>query len=172
MLLFFYMVLGVAAGYAVVRLWRTINSGDHKGFMESGLFLSWHCLSYSHYSEFPLMGYLWLSHVYYVFGFLLIVFILVVVCAEVSLVLTHIHICVEDWQWWWRAFFSSGSIAIYIFLYSVNYLVFDRFEWPRFSSPISGLLPFHDFSCYVGNGNCWVLIIFMVRALLILVCQG
>ncbi|XP_073156187.1 transmembrane 9 superfamily member 11-like [Henckelia pumila] len=69
---------------------------------------------------------IWMGRVYYVFGFLFIVLILlVVVCAEVSLVLTYMHLCVEDWQWWWKSFFSSGSVAIYIFLYSINYLIFD-----------------------------------------------
>ncbi|KAL4185495.1 hypothetical protein AMTRI_Chr10g230960 [Amborella trichopoda] len=32
-MLFFYMVLGVAAGYVAVKLWRTINSEDHKGWL-------------------------------------------------------------------------------------------------------------------------------------------
>ncbi|KAJ6673343.1 TRANSMEMBRANE 9 SUPERFAMILY MEMBER [Salix viminalis] len=78
------------------------------------------------------------GRVYYVFGFLLIVFILlVVVCAEVSLVLTYMHLCVEDWKWWWKSFFASGSVAIYIFLYSVNYLIF---ELKSLSGPTSEAL--------------------------------
>ncbi|XP_039166418.1 TMV resistance protein N isoform X2 [Eucalyptus grandis] len=32
-MLFFYMILGVVAGYIAVRLWRTISSGDHKGWV-------------------------------------------------------------------------------------------------------------------------------------------
>ncbi|KAK8997526.1 hypothetical protein V6N11_012083 [Hibiscus sabdariffa] len=32
------------------------------------------------------------------------------------------HLCVEDWQWWWDAFFASGSVVLYVFLYSTNYL--------------------------------------------------
>ncbi|MBA0844316.1 hypothetical protein Goarm_001419 [Gossypium armourianum] len=31
-MLFFYMILGIAAGYVAVRLWRTIGCGDHKGW--------------------------------------------------------------------------------------------------------------------------------------------
>ncbi|KAG0461338.1 hypothetical protein HPP92_021635 [Vanilla planifolia] len=49
---------------------------------------------------------------------------LVVVCSEVSFVLTYMHLCVEDWKWWWKSFFSSGSVAIYI-SFTLNYLVFD-----------------------------------------------
>ncbi|KAL4187546.1 hypothetical protein AMTRI_Chr09g19560 [Amborella trichopoda] len=187
MLLFFYMVLGVAAGYAAVRLWRTINSGDYKGWLSVSwrvacffpgiaflilttlnfllwgshntgaipfslfvvLILLWFCISVpltlvgGYFGvraapiEYPvrtnqipreippkkypswlllffILSSLRLGHVYYVFGFLLIIFVLfVVVCAEVSPVLTYIHLCVEDWQWWWKAFFSCGS-----------------FEWP------------------------------------------
>ncbi|KAK6151648.1 hypothetical protein DH2020_014283 [Rehmannia glutinosa] len=32
-MLFFYMILGIAAGYVAVRLWRTIFCGDHKGWV-------------------------------------------------------------------------------------------------------------------------------------------
>ncbi|KAL4592346.1 hypothetical protein LXL04_005337 [Taraxacum kok-saghyz] len=75
---------------------------------------------------FFIMSSIWLGRVYYVFGFLLVVIVLLVmVCAEVSLVLTYMHLCVEDWKWWWKSFFASGSVSGYIFLYSVNYLVFD-----------------------------------------------
>ncbi|KAJ7548250.1 hypothetical protein O6H91_07G004500 [Diphasiastrum complanatum] len=75
---------------------------------------------------FFIMSSLWMGRVYYVFGFLFVVLILLaIVCAEVSLVLTYMHLCMEDWRWWWKAFFSSGSVALYVFLYSINYMVFD-----------------------------------------------
>ncbi|CAH9084083.1 unnamed protein product [Cuscuta epithymum] len=87
---------------------------------------------------FFIMSSIWLGHVYYVFGFLFVVVILlVVVCAEVSLVLTYMQLCVEDWRWWWKSFFTSGSVAIYIFLYSINYLVFDL---KSLSGPVSAIL--------------------------------
>nr|CAD1825697.1 unnamed protein product [Ananas comosus var. bracteatus] len=57
--------------------------------------------------------------------------------SESRLVLTYMHLCVEDWKWWWKSFFASGSVAIYIFLYSVNYLVFDL---KSLSGPISATL--------------------------------
>ncbi|CAL5403250.1 unnamed protein product [Camellia sinensis] len=69
---------------------------------------------------------IWLGRFYYAFGFLLLVFfLLLIVCAEVSVVLTYMHLCSEDWQWWWKAFYASGSVALYVFLYSINYLVFE-----------------------------------------------
>ncbi|CAH9099138.1 unnamed protein product [Cuscuta epithymum] len=87
---------------------------------------------------FFILSSIWLGRFYYVFGFLLIVFLLlVVVCAEVSVVLTYMHLCVEDWMWWWKGFYASGSVAIYVFLYSINYLVFDL---RSLSGPVSATL--------------------------------
>ncbi|XP_026405767.1 transmembrane 9 superfamily member 12-like [Papaver somniferum] len=87
---------------------------------------------------FFILSSIWLGRFYYVFGFLLVVFILlVVVCAEVSVVLTYMHLCVEDWQWWWKAFFASGSVSLYVFMYSINYLIFDL---RSLSGPVSAML--------------------------------
>jgi hypothetical protein len=87
---------------------------------------------------FFIMSSIWLGRFYYVFGFLFVVLILlVIVCAEVSVVLTYMHLCVEDWRWWWKSFFASGSVALYVFLYSINYLVFDL---KSLSGPVSSAL--------------------------------
>lgn len=57
---------------------------------------------------------LWLHQVYYLFGILFLVFaILVVTCAEITVVLCYFQLCSEDYRWWWRAFFTSGSSAFY-----------------------------------------------------------
>lgn len=91
---------------------------------------------------FFILSSIWLGRFYYVFGFLLIVLLLLVaVCAEVSVVLTYMNLCVEDWRWWWKAFFASGSVAVYVFLYSINYLVFDL---RSLSGPVSAML----YVCY------------------------
>ncbi|PKI66822.1 hypothetical protein CRG98_012828 [Punica granatum] len=87
---------------------------------------------------FFMLSSIWLGRFYYVFGFLLVVLVLlIIVCAEVSLVLTYMHLCVEDWRWWWKAFFASGSVSLYVFLYSIHYLVFDL---QSLSGPVSALL--------------------------------
>ncbi|XP_058114562.1 transmembrane 9 superfamily member 12-like [Magnolia sinica] len=87
---------------------------------------------------FFILSSIWLGRFYYVFGFLFIVLLLlIIVCAEVSVVLTYMHLCVEDWRWWWKAFFASGSVALYVFLYSINYLVFDL---RSLSGPVSAIL--------------------------------
>ncbi|CAN1771843.1 Transmembrane 9 superfamily member 11 [Linum perenne] len=239
-MLVFFMILGIAAGYAAVRLWRTMGCGDGKGWASVSwkvacffpgiafvilttlnfllwhshstgaipfsifvvLILLWFCISVpltliggyfgarAPHIEYPvrtnqipreipaqkypswllvlgagtlpfgtlfielffIMSSIWMGRVYYVFGFLLIVFILlVVVCAEVSLVLTYMHLCVEDWKWWWKSFFASGSVAIYIFLYSINYLVFDL---KSLSGPVSATL-------YLGYSLLMVLAIML-----------
>lgn len=225
-MIFFYLVLGILAGYVAVRLWKTLKVGDHTGWMSVSwrvacffpgiaflilttlnfllwssrstgaipvslfiiLILLWFCISVpltlvggylgakASHIEYPvrtnqipreippqrypswllvlgagtlpfgtlfielffIMSSLWMGRVYYVFGFLFVVMmLLVIVCAEVSLVLTYMHLCVEDWKWWWKSFFASGSVAIYIFLYSVNYLVFDL---KSLSGPVSATL--------------------------------
>ncbi|KAG6587848.1 Transmembrane 9 superfamily member 11, partial [Cucurbita argyrosperma subsp. argyrosperma] len=240
-MLFFYMILGVAAGYVAVRLWRTICCADHRGWASVSwkaacffpgiaflilttlnfllwgsqstgaiplslfviLLLLWFCISVpltlvggyfgakAPHIEYPvrtnqipreippqkypswllvlgagtlpfgtlfielffIMSSLWMGRVYYVFGFLFIVFVLlIVVCAEVSLVVTYMHLCVEDWKWWWKSFFASGSVAIYIFLYSINYLIFDL---KSLSGPVSATL-------YLGYSLFMVLAIMFI----------
>ena len=44
---------------------------------------------------------MWLQQFYYLFGFLCLVFvILVVTCAEISVVLCYFQLCSEDYRWW------------------------------------------------------------------------
>jgi len=65
---------------------------------------------------------IWLHQIYYVFGFFLIVLlILLVTCAEISMVLIYFQLCSEDYEWWWRAFLTSGSSGVYLFAYSILY---------------------------------------------------
>jgi len=64
----------------------------------------------------------WQEYYYYVFGFLLVVFfILVITCAEITVLFTYFQLCSENYQWWWRAFGNAGSTAIWVFLYSLVY---------------------------------------------------
>jgi transmembrane 9 superfamily member 2/4 len=69
---------------------------------------------------FFIMTSLWMDQFYYVFGFTLIVYlILVVTCAEATVLLVYYQLCAENHRWWWFAFFSSGSTAFYTFIYSI-----------------------------------------------------
>jgi len=61
------------------------------------------------------MSSLWLHRTYYVFGFLLAVFVLtMIIIAEISIVLTYMWLCCEDYRWWWRSIFAGGSTALYL----------------------------------------------------------
>lgn len=65
---------------------------------------------------------IWLHQFYYIFGFLSLVFIILIfTCAEITIVLCYFQLCSEDYHWWWRAFLTAGSSALYLFLYSAFY---------------------------------------------------
>merc|ERR1712106_280005 len=71
---------------------------------------------------FFIMSSIWQHQIYYMFGFLVLVLvILVVTCAEVSIALTYFQLTAEDYHWWWRSFASSGLSGMYVLLYSLFY---------------------------------------------------
>lgn len=64
------------------------------------------------------------SLVYYLFGFLLLCFIvLVITSAEVSILMTYILLNREDYRWWWLSFGVAGSSGLYLFGYSIIYFL-------------------------------------------------
>ncbi|CAA7402922.1 unnamed protein product [Spirodela intermedia] len=82
---------------------------------------------------------IWLNQFYYIFGFLFIVFvILIITCAEITIVLCYFQLCSEDYHWWWRAYLTAGSSAFYLFLYSAFYF-FTKLE---ITKVVSGVLYF------------------------------
>ncbi|ONK76558.1 uncharacterized protein A4U43_C03F29520 [Asparagus officinalis] len=82
---------------------------------------------------------IWLNQFYYIFGFLFIVFvILLVTCAEITIVLCYFQLCSEDYHWWWRAYLTAGSSALYLFLYAAFYF-FTKLE---ITKVVSGILYF------------------------------
>jgi len=69
-----------------------------------------------------IMASVWMDYYYYVFGFLFLVFlILLVTCAEITVLFTYFQLCSEDYHWWWRSFSNAGATAIYVFMYSFVY---------------------------------------------------
>eukprot|EP01062_Namystynia_karyoxenos_P069674 TRINITY_DN65146_c0_g1_i1.p1 TRINITY_DN65146_c0_g1~~TRINITY_DN65146_c0_g1_i1.p1 ORF type:complete len:647 (+),score=236.47 TRINITY_DN65146_c0_g1_i1:120-2060(+) len=77
---------------------------------------------------------LWLGRVYYVFGFLSLVFVIAVItCAEISIVVVYFQLCYEDYNWWWRSFFCSASSGVHLMLYAVFYF-FHTLNITQFSS--------------------------------------
>lgn len=91
---------------------------------------------------FVLMS-IWRQQFYYIFGFLTLVFIILVfTCAEITIVLCYFQLCSEDYHWWWRSFFTAGSSALYLFLYSVFYF-YNRLD-------ISNTIPMLMYFGYMG----------------------
>merc|ERR1711959_38939 len=71
---------------------------------------------------FFIMSSIWQHQFYYLFGFLMLVLvILIVTCAEISIALTYFQLTSEDYNWWWRSFFSSAASSLYVFLYAWLY---------------------------------------------------
>jgi len=71
---------------------------------------------------FFILNSIWSHQFYYMFGFLTIVYlILIITCSETTILLCYFHLCTEDYRWWWRSFLTSGFAAVYFFIYSIHY---------------------------------------------------
>eukprot|EP00039_Didymoeca_costata_P004086 m.71244 g.71244 ORF g.71244 m.71244 type:complete len:673 (-) comp12228_c0_seq1:228-2246(-) len=93
---------------------------------------------------FFILNSIWGHKLYYVFGFLLIVFlILVITVIESTILLCYFHLCAEEYRWWWRAFLTAGSCAGYLFCYALV------FYWRRME--VEGLT---NFILYLGYTFC------------------
>ncbi|XP_050268259.1 transmembrane 9 superfamily member 8 [Quercus robur] len=98
---------------------------------------------------------IWLNQFYYIFGFLFLVFvILLVTCAEITVVLCYFQLCSEDYLWWWRSYLTSGSSALYLFLYATFYF-FTKLEITKLVSGILyfGYMLIASFSFFVLTGS-------------------
>ncbi|XP_077302874.1 transmembrane 9 superfamily protein member 4 [Arctopsyche grandis] len=75
---------------------------------------------------------IWENQIYYLFGFLFLVFcILVISCSQISIVMVYFQLCGEDYHWWWRSFIVSGGSAVYVLAYAVFYF-FTKLEITEF----------------------------------------
>jgi len=73
---------------------------------------------------FFILNSIWSHQMYYMFGFLFLVFcILVITCSEATILLCYFHLCAEDYHWWWRAYLTSGFTSVYFFAYCCHYFV-------------------------------------------------
>nr|XP_054773969.1 transmembrane 9 superfamily member 3-like [Lytechinus pictus] len=67
----------------------------------------------------------WAYKIYYVFGFMLLVFgILAVVTICVTIVCTYFLLNAEDYRWQWTSFLAAASTSFYVYLYSFYYFLF------------------------------------------------
>merc|ERR1712146_462130 len=73
---------------------------------------------------FFLLSSIWMHQFYFLFGFLFLVLILLILTSgEISIVMVYFRLCSENYHWWWLAFMASGSSALYLFAYSLFYMV-------------------------------------------------
>ncbi|KAJ8915612.1 hypothetical protein NQ315_003396 [Exocentrus adspersus] len=71
---------------------------------------------------------IWENQFYYLFGFLFLVFVILMIsCSQISIVMVYFQLCEEasssDYHWWWRSFIVSGGSALYILGYSFFYFM-------------------------------------------------
>merc|ERR1711976_512949 len=67
-------------------------------------------------------------------GLFIVFVILVITCAEITIVMIYFQLCSEDYHWWWRSFFTSASSGVYLFLYSIFYFFTSSFRMKKFVS--------------------------------------
>ncbi|KAJ8390561.1 hypothetical protein AAFF_G00101670 [Aldrovandia affinis] len=73
---------------------------------------------------FFILNSIWSHQMYYMFGFLFLVFIiLLITCSEATVLLCYFHLCAEDYHWWWRSFLTSAFTAVYLFVYAIHYFL-------------------------------------------------
>jgi len=71
---------------------------------------------------FFILNSIWSHQIYYMFGFLFLVYlILIITCSETTVLLCYFHLCAEDYRWWWRSWLTSAFTGVYLFIYSVHY---------------------------------------------------
>jgi transmembrane 9 superfamily protein 2/4 len=69
---------------------------------------------------FFIMTSLWMDQFYYVFGFTFAVYlILLITCAEITVLLTYYQLCAENHRWWWFSLLTSGGTAFVTYAYSL-----------------------------------------------------
>jgi len=71
---------------------------------------------------FFILNSIWSHQIYYMFGFLfLVTIILIVTCSETTILLCYFHLAAEDYRWWWRSYLTSGFTAVYFFIYAAHF---------------------------------------------------
>lgn len=64
----------------------------------------------------------WQHKFYYVYGFLLLVFVILVVVTMCStIVACYFLLNAENYHWQWTSFAAGGSVGFYMFVYSLYY---------------------------------------------------
>ncbi|KAK9947954.1 hypothetical protein M0R45_003549 [Rubus argutus] len=109
---------------------------------------------------------IWLDRFYYSFGYLFIVFVIfLVTCSEMAILLCYFQLRGEDYRWWWRAYYTAGSSALYMFSYSIFYF-FTTLEIEKYASVILyfGYMLIGSFAFFLLTGTmCFYACFWFVR---------
>ncbi|ORC90225.1 putative endosomal integral membrane protein [Trypanosoma theileri] len=67
---------------------------------------------------------LWAGQVYYVFGFLALVFVIwIAITSLVTVFHLYYILCYENHQWWWSSFIMPGGFGIHVMLYCIYFYI-------------------------------------------------
>ena len=65
---------------------------------------------------------IWMSRIYYMFGFLFLCYgLMIITTAAVTVLMVYFLLCAENYNWQWRAFLAAGASGGYIFLNALVY---------------------------------------------------
>jgi transmembrane 9 superfamily protein 2/4 len=71
-----------------------------------------------------LMCSIWMNQYYYLMGYLLAITVLIGLCSMLSsIIMNYLRLTGEDHRWWWKSFADSASCGVWLFLYSIWYLI-------------------------------------------------
>ncbi|KZF25183.1 hypothetical protein L228DRAFT_243977 [Xylona heveae TC161] len=71
-----------------------------------------------------IMNSIWFDKFYYMFGFLFLCYgLMVMTCGAVTVLMVYFLLCSENYHWHWRAFFTAGACAFYVFANAMLYWV-------------------------------------------------
>jgi len=86
---------------------------------------------------------IWLDEFYYLMGYIFMaVALLVFTSTLVSTVMCYFRLCKEDHRWWWKTFLDGASVGLWMFFYSLWFLV-SRLK-------LVGILPVIVYITYMG----------------------
>merc|ERR1711981_779500 len=88
-------------------------------------------------------------------GLMIVLVILVATCAEITIVMCYFQLCSEDYHWWWRSFLTSGSSALYLYLYAILYFV-TKLDMTKVTSGVLyfGYMGMVSYSFFLLTGTC------------------
>ena len=71
---------------------------------------------------FFILNSIWGHATYYMFGFLFLVFLLLLlICSLNTVLLSYFHLCAENYSWQWRSFLNSAAVGLYVLAYSLYF---------------------------------------------------